>query len=60
MSSTNQNTRYQAWVTPADAREGDRSRQTTYYFEAADYWEGRRILDSIFGNRWENLTEARR
>jgi hypothetical protein len=52
-------TRYQAYVTPPDAREGDYSRATTYYFEAEDYWEAKRMLNNMFGNRWENLTEAR-
>jgi hypothetical protein len=50
--------RYRAYVVPADAREGDYSRETIYYLEAVDYWEAKRTLDVLFGSRWQNLSEA--
>jgi len=33
--------RYRAYVVPADAREGDYSRKTLSYLEAADDWEAK-------------------
>ena len=50
--------RYRAYVVPADAREGDYSRETIYYLEAVDYWEAKRTLDVLFGSRWQHLSEA--
>lgn len=59
MSWRNSPVRYRADVVPPDARPGDRRNQYRYYFESTSYWEARRHLNAIFGNRWEHLTEDR-